>query len=314
MITHKPISTLIDEFISEADVSAPSKYQYIKVLRQFYKYIQSIGIDAHYVELRHIIAFKSHVNKTNQYTSNAYLSVVKVFYKWLESKGYATDIAKAVKKNKGFYGFTKKFLSVEQVSTILSSITTNTPKGKRVMAIIQLMLTTGVRTCEIVRADIGDLSQVGETYILKIQRKGHLSKDDFVPVSGDVYDCIVDYLSTRQSTASTAPLFANARDGSQETRLTTRCVIGDVKRAFRTAGINDPKISTHSLRHTFATWLIKENISIYDVSAALGHTTIKSTEIYLKMAKQDIKLENKTGKTIENILKRAALRRAVVSS
>lgn len=294
-------------FIADADISDQSKKQYRKVLARFYLYVQSIGINCHDVELKHIVSFKASINKQNLYTSNAYMSVVKVFYKWLETNNYATDIAKHVKKNKGFYGFTKKCLTVQQVSNLLSIIDCSTITGKRTSSIVRLMITTGVRTCEIARANIGDMQKVGDTYVLYIQRKGKKNKDDFVPLTPTVYDSINQYLATRALLNNASPLFANARIGSIESPITTRCITGDIKRAFNKAGITDNKTTTHSLRHTFATWLVKNGVSIYDVMAALGHSTVKSTEIYLKMAKQDMKLDNKTGKAIENILSNATL-------
>ncbi|MBN2744505.1 MAG: tyrosine-type recombinase/integrase [Marinilabiliaceae bacterium] len=298
------IPQLITSFLAERDVSEKSKRQYARVLAIYIRYMQSQGIDPKSVTTGDIVAYKAHINKTNQYTSNGYLSIVKVFYKWIQQKGYGIDIASEVKKNKGFYGFTKKYLTESQVRDVCTSIPTHTKKGLRDNAIIRLMLSTGLRTVEIVRANIGDIEQVNDTHILYVQRKARLSKSDFVPLTPHTYDDIAAYLCTRDTATPDEPLFANVRDGSRETRITERCVSGMVKHYLKSAGINDKKISTHSLRHTFACWLIREGVSIYDVMTAMGHSNVKTTEIYSKMIKQELKLTNKTGKTIEHILSR----------
>lgn len=304
MTTTLPLSKIIEEFIAERDVSEISKRQYTRVINLFYRYMQSNNIAYNEVTIRDVVAYKTFLNKRNLYTSNGYLSIIKVFYKWLASKGYSTDITGTIKKNKGFYGFTKKILTIDQVRSLYAAIPADTSKGLRDSAIIRLMLSTGIRTIEVVRSNIGDIERMQDSYILRLQRKGKLEKNDFVALTDHVYDIISKYLNTRTNKESDAPLFANVREGSKETRLTTRCVSGMVSQHMKASGIDDKKITTHSLRHTFATWLIKDGADIYDVMTAMGHSTVKTTEIYLKMVKQDLKLSNKTGKAIESILER----------
>ncbi len=53
------------------------------------------------------------------------------------------------------------------------------------------------------------------------------------------------------------------------------------------AGIN-PKLNFHSLRHTFASWLVQRGVSIYEVSKLLGHSSISVTEIYSHLTGQNL--------------------------
>lgn len=308
MTTTKPLHQVLAEFLGELDVSEASKEQYSKVIHMFFRWVHANCIELHSLSVRHIVDYKSQLNKRNLYTSNSYLSILKILFKWIEKKGYGTDITRGVKKNRGFYGFTKKYLSVDQVSSLLSVTDADSRKMLRDNAIIRLMLSSGIRTIEVVRANIGDIECVNGAYIMKVQRKGKLDKSDFVVITESVYNHIANYLCTRSTGEPSSPLFANVREGSLETRLTTRCVSGLVKYHMHRAGIVDKRISTHSLRHTFGVWLVKEGVSIYDVMGAMGHSSVKSTEIYTKMAQQELKLDNKTGKTIEQILTRAGIR------
>ena len=60
------------------------------------------------------------------------------------------------------------------------------------------------------------------------------------------------------------------------------------KSYVKNAGIN-PKLNFHSLRHTFASWLVQKGVTIYDVSKLLGHSTIKSTEIYAHLRVNELR-------------------------
>lgn len=61
----------------------------------------------------------------------------------------------------------------------------------------------------------------------------------------------------------------------------------------------NPKLHFHSLRHTFASWLIQGGVNIYLVSKLLGHANIKTTEIYAHLRQDDFKLALKTLETLE---------------
>ena len=60
------------------------------------------------------------------------------------------------------------------------------------------------------------------------------------------------------------------------------------KKCVIKAGINS-KLNFHSLRHTFASWLVQRGVSIYEVSKLLGHSDIKVTEIYSHLRAEDLR-------------------------
>jgi integrase len=59
------------------------------------------------------------------------------------------------------------------------------------------------------------------------------------------------------------------------------------RKYVKKTGLN-PKLSFHSLRHTFASWLIQRGVSIYSVSKLLGHSNIRVTEIYAHLRQSDL--------------------------
>ena len=51
----------------------------------------------------------------------------------------------------------------------------------------------------------------------------------------------------------------------------------------------NPKLTFHCLRHTFASWLVRKGVSIYEVSKLLGHADIKTTQIYAHLRGDDLR-------------------------
>ena len=67
--------------------------------------------------------------------------------------------------------------------------------------------------------------------------------------------------------------------GKRGEKLNGNFVRAKLKAAVRDCEL-DPKLHFHSLRHTFASWLVQDGVSLYEVQKLLGHTDMKVTQIY----------------------------------
>ena len=95
--------------------------------------------------------------------------------------------------------------------------------GMRDYAIIVLMITGGLRTVEVTRANIGDIRNIGESTVLFIQGKGKIEKNDYVKLPDAVEKAIRTYLSSRKDDKSdTSPLFVSSSNNNNGKRLTER--------------------------------------------------------------------------------------------
>jgi integrase len=70
-------------------------------------------------------------------------------------------------------------------------------------------------------------------------------------------------------------------------RISPRYISHKLKRHVRKAGVN-PNLHFHSLRHTFATWLVQAGVSIYEVQKLLGHSSVAMTQIYSHLAPTEL--------------------------
>lgn len=143
-----------------------------------------------------------------------------------------------------------------------------------------LMITAGLRTIEVIRADIEDLRTVGDSAALFIQGKGKDEKTDYVKVAEPAEDAIRAYLKARGAAEPKQPLFASEANRNSGERLTTRSVSRIVKEALIEAGFDSDRLTAHSLRHTAATLNLLNGGSLAETQQLLRHTSINTTMIY----------------------------------
>lgn len=94
---------------------------------------------------------------------------VKRFFEWTEEERLYPNIAKYVKGAKIGKNFKKDYLTSKQARKVLEDIDQSTVKGKRDYAMLALMLTMGLRTVEVSRANIEDIRNSGDTTVLYVQ-------------------------------------------------------------------------------------------------------------------------------------------------
>ena len=137
----------------------------------------------------------------------------------------------------------------------------------------------GVRTVEIVRADVADIQLRDGKYFLYVQGKGRNDKSECVQIAPSVYSLISDYLASR--TDKNENLFASVSHRNFGGRLNTTTISILVKDMMRRAGFDSERLTAHSLRHTAATIALQAGASLRQVQQVLRHKSVNVTEIYL---------------------------------
>ena len=284
MNTEKYLNQLVAEYLSECDIVEISAKTYLRILNVFIKYLTINAKDVKNPTKADIILFKSYLFRTGKtiLTIDSYLKVISLFFRYLESKGYYSDISKGTHHRKRYYGYRKGYLSKDQVIKLLKSLPNVSIIDKRNTAIIQLMLRNGLRCIEVSRLAIEDIISDSTGYALKIQRKGHLTKDQIIGISQKVYDPIEIYLTERGTFKGNEPLFINHQSKNNISKgLTAITISRIVMNELNHQGLGSKQVTAHSLRHTCAITALKSGVDIYDVSKMLGHTNIATTQIYI---------------------------------
>lgn len=273
---------LYTRFINYIDASKKTIETYTKALRQFANWLINNRISQPTRE--DIITFREYLkSKYKPTTVQMYITVVRLFFSWTSLEQLYPNIAEHVKGVKLDKGYKKDYLTANQVKLVMQSFDRSTIQGKRDYAMFVLMVTCGLRTIEVSRANVGDIKTVGGNYVLFIQGKGHDEKDNFVKLSKEVKKAIQEYLKARESECeinTKKPLFASLSNNSKGQRLSTRSISGIIKLAFKESGLDSDRLTAHSTRHTAITLALLAGQTLQEVQQFARHISIATTQIY----------------------------------
>ena len=267
-------------FLSFLDVKEKTVDTYRKALKRLFHYFMENRITR---PIRSdLIAFRDELKATcKASTVKTYLTATRLFFRWLEQEGIYKNIADKIKGAKVEHGHKKDALTIDQVKDVIDTFKeSDDSTAKRDYAIFVLMVTCGLRTIEVVRADIEDLRTLGNKTVLYVQGKGKDEKSEYVIITREVEKAIRSYLATRKDATNKAPLFSSTSNNSKGKRLSTRTVSGLVKDSLVKTGLNSSRLTAHSLRHTAVTLSLLGGSTLQEARQFARHSNIATTEIY----------------------------------
>lgn len=288
LVSQEITPDLFNSYIKYLDVSEKTLNTYTKALRQFNYYLLANGIKKPSRE--DVINFREELKESGHKptTIQNYIIAIRLFFNWTSQYGYYPNITDHLKGAKISREHKKDYLTPAQIKEVLNSIDTTTKEGIRDYAIVSLMVTGGLRTIEVTRANIGDLKPLGNDIVLYVQGKGREEKAEYIKIAKPVEKALYRYLNTRENKDNDAPLFVSLSNNSTDKRLSTRSVSGIAKKYMVESGYNSPRLTAHSLRHSAVTISLMANKDIREVQQFARHKNIATTLIYdhaLEMAK-----------------------------
>ena len=292
-----PIIEAVEAFLSECDIRANSKNVYRRGLLYFFRWVESTGRVISELTRADILAFKEILLQTHSnLTIAGYMVALRRFYEWTEGCKLYPNIARGIKSPKRKNAYLKEHLRENQIHQLLQHFEGN----PRDYAIVNLLLRTGLRCVEVVRANIDDITYKGGQRILRVWGKGRDEKDAFVVLTDKAYAPIKAYLDTRGTTTLKEPLFISTSNRNLKGRLTTRSISKICKERFRAIGIDGKEYTAHSLRHTTAVMLLKHG-TLSDVQSVLRHASPVTSQIYTKSIEEELRLANPSEMKLDGI-------------
>ena len=248
--------------------------RYLRAFIQFAKVTSLADISADNIRQFRLALNRRGLKKNSQ---NYYLIALRTFLKYLSGREFtvlpatAIDLAKTDRKE-------LDLINPPELARLFAAPVLNTILGRRDRAILELLFSTGLRVSELcaLNRDSLDLTQ-GE---FSIRGKG--GKIRLVFISPEAKKALKNHLDHRKDTEEA--LFTSQNN----TRLTPRSIERLIHFYATKAGIVK-KVTPHTLRHSFATDLLRNGADLRSVQLLLGHSNISTTQIYTHITDRELR-------------------------
>jgi len=261
--------------------------------RHFYEWAGDIEVKK--IDLELILKYKEFLlTKPNFYhkerairesTISEKFKVVRNFLQFLRLKGYKSMNPEEMPVG-GRAGERLIFFNTEEFKNMVETVNVKNTEGKRNRAILELLFSTGMRLEELINLN-RDIDIEGQEFTVK----GKFQKVRTVYLNERAKYWINEYLATRKDDFPALFTYIRKRNDwtlLSEGRIGKRTVQEVVKRYAKAAGMRSD-ISTHTFRHSFATNLLKSGADLRAVQMFLGHSDLKSTQIYTHYVSPELK-------------------------
>lgn len=212
------------------------------------------------------------------------LSGIRSFYRYLLLDGYLEVDPTELLESPHLPKHLPEYLTTEEVDRLEAAVDLSTREGHRNRAIIEVLFSCGLRVSELTHLKISGLYL--QEHFIRVTGKGR--KERLVPISDKAIRELTFWFDDRNK--------MNIKPGEEDYvflnnrghHLTRTMILIMVKRLGETAGI-EKTISPHTLRHSFATAMLKGGASLRVIQELLGHAGIGTTEIYTHLDNESLR-------------------------
>lgn len=251
-------------------------------------YLEQEGLDPLSVKLEDLEHFAAMLSDhdISARSQARILSGARAFYRYLVLDGYLDVDPTELLESPHLPQHLPEYLSTEEVDALENSIDLTSNEGHRNRAIIEVFFSCGLRVSELTNLKLSDLF-LPQGFI-RVNGKG--GKQRLVPISERaIHELELWFDDRRQMNIKPGEedyVFLNRRGH----HLTRTMILIMVKRQAEAAGIKKT-ISPHTLRHSFATALLKGGADLRIIQELLGHADLGTTEIYTHMDDESLRQE-----------------------
>lgn len=215
------------------------------------------------------------------------VAAIKSFFGFLTSEGTIGADPTASLKSPKVGKALPKAMSVHQVDELLEQpARRSTPEAKRDRAMLELLYATGMRVTELVSLNLDDIVMTEPLAHVRCLGKG--AKERTIPIHEQAIEAVRNYLDEARPKLVRArnqrALFVNRRGE----RLTRQGFWLILKNYAKAANI-DVEVTPHTLRHSFATHMLRGGMPIRTVQEILGHANISTTQIYTQLTQRHVR-------------------------
>lgn len=238
--------------------------------------VRSAGWDRHPAHLKrqHIERWLDDRQPLRAATMRSQLSIVRTFCQWMVDKGYTRrDPTREIRSPRQ-----PRLLPRALKAPVVDAVLEGAP-DIRAALIISLQVQEGLRCCEVVGLELGDIDLRDSQLVVRQGKGGH---ERVLPITEETTSYLARYLA--EYPAHAGPLIRSYRHPTRG--VSAKYLSKIVSEWMHAAGAGE---SAHALRHTMATDVLRAGAHVRDVQAALGHTSIATTQRYLPYVVGDLR-------------------------
>jgi site-specific recombinase XerD len=267
-------------------LSPRTTHWYDQKLRGFVDYLagRRLPLHADDLTLETLRGFVAHLQgqRISAFTVRGYVQVIKGLYTWLTEEGYLDDNPIVRAKMPKTPRYVVKPLEEGDLRRLLAAIDHRRPQGSRDLAIVLLLVDTGMRLGELAGLSLADGEEALRQGMVKVFGKG--SRERYVPVGKAAQNALRRYMHLARPQGEPSALFL-AVDGIP---LTAEGIRQMIRRVSERAGVRG--VHPHKLRHTAAVTFLRCGGDAFALQRILGHSTLTMTRNYVTLTDADIKV------------------------
>ncbi len=263
----------------ERNYSPNTVKAYINDINNFNIFIKKSLLQVNPTDIRNYL---KHINNLTTRTISHNISSLKSLYNYLQIidliKNNPIDEIDRPKLEKKM----PTYLSLEEVSNLLN-IKVENEYNSRDKAILELLYSSGIRISELTNMELSNIDL--DECIIRIMGKG--SKERIIPLGDYAINSLQDYINNyrfKLNKKNSSYVFLNNRGG----QLSRQFIFKTIKNECIKKGIKK-NVSPHTLRHTFATHLLKNGADLRIIQELLGHENLSTTQIYTHLTNDKLK-------------------------
>ncbi len=281
------VKILYDEFILQLKInenkSISTIKNYSRNINDYIKYLECRKLyEVNHITYNDIIEYVDSIkSKYEQNTVNNKISAIRSFHRFINQKYDIDDVSCNVSV-KNHQSKLPIYAEVDEIDELLA-VFDDSPKGIFNHCLIEILYALGLRISECVNLTVNQVNL--DDLIVRVKGKGN--KERIVPIPSSSKLIINEYYTKVRSTWIKKPtniFFIN----SNGKKLNPRYIQRVLKSTLNSTTI-EKTITPHKLRHSYATHLLQGNADLRVIQELLGHSDIKTTQIYTSVDKKTAK-------------------------
>jgi integrase/recombinase XerC len=268
-----------DHLRHERNASPRTIDAYLRDLRALVQWARDEGLEVERVGQLDIAILRAYLaflyRKLAPSSVSRKVSSIKSFYKFLGARKMVSENPAALLRAPKLPKKLPRFLTPDDAVGLMTLPDPETARGRRDVAILELLYGAGLRVSELASLDLGQLDLDEGT--VRVMGKGR--KERIVPLGRHARGALALWLEARGTFGKAGPVDEALFTSTRGTRLSVRSIQRLVKKMTSLLGTSEG-VGPHTLRHSYATHMLASGAGLREIQELLGHASLRTTQRY----------------------------------